>query len=92
VLAIVVAEVELPAHLLAAAVAGVEVPRTHARGGGAGGTSKVTSAAGISSCGAVFSADAAMDLPVVAAWPMQTEKDTGWGTNGKERRRKENKK
>jgi hypothetical protein len=80
--------------LLAAAVAGVEVPRTHTRGGGggAGGTSKVTGAAGIGSYGAVFSVDAAMDLPVVAAWPMQTEKYTGWGTNGKERRRKENKK
>jgi hypothetical protein len=87
-----VVRVELPAHLLAAAVAGVEVPRAHTRGGGAGGTSKVRSAAGIGIYGVVFSVDAAMDLLVVAAWPMRTEKDTGWGTNGKERRRKENKK
>jgi hypothetical protein len=78
--------------LLATAVAGVEVPRAHTRGGGggsgAGGTSKVTAAAGIGSYGVVFSVDATMDLPIVAAWPMRT----GWGTNGKERRRKENKK
>jgi hypothetical protein len=52
----------------------------------------VRSAAGIGIYGVVFSVDAAMDLLVVAAWPMRTEKDTGWGTNGKERRRKENKK
>jgi hypothetical protein len=67
-LATAVAGVELPTHLLVASVAGVEVPRAYARGGGgAGGTSEVTGAASIDGCGAVFSADAAMDSPVASS-------------------------